>query len=208
MPDRSVCQWDKDDCENLGIVKIDFLGLGMMAVMQETVGLCAQRSTHDGPHAMDDIPENDPETYDRICAADSIGVFQIESRAQMSTLPRFKPRNLYDLAMQVALIRPGPITGNLVHPLIERRNDPSKIPRYFMDPSVHAEVDPILRRTCGVILFQEQMLELSVTLAKFSGAQAEKLRRAMGFVNDQVKSSTPRSRNSPSRSKKPAAIRS
>lgn len=185
MPDRSICQWDKDDCENLGIVKIDFLGLGMMAVLQETVELCAQRPARDGPHAMDDIPENDPETYDRICAADTIGVFQIESRAQMSTLPRFKPRNLYDLAMQVALIRPGPITGNLVHPLIERRNDPSKIPRYFMDPSVHAEVEPILRRTCGVILFQEQMLELSMALAKFSGAQAEKLRRAMGFVKDQ-----------------------
>lgn len=187
MPGRSVCQWDKDDCENLGIVKIDFLGLGMMAVLQETIELCAKRSTNDGPHSLDEIPEDDTTTYDRICAADTIGTFQIESRAQMSTLPRFKPRNLYDLAMEVALVRPGPITGELVHPLIERRNDETKVPLYFVDASVHEEVNPILERTKGVILFQEQMLELSMVLANYTGAQAEKLRRAMGFVKDQGK---------------------
>jgi error-prone DNA polymerase len=120
MPDRSVCQWDKDDCENLGIVKIDFLGLGMMAVMQDTIELCARRG--DGPRTLDDIPEDDKETYEKIRAADTVGVFQIERRAQMATLPRFKPKDLYDLAMQVAIIRPGPITGNLVHPLIRRRD--------------------------------------------------------------------------------------
>ncbi len=178
MPDRTVCQWDKDDCENLGIVKIDFLGLGMMAVMQESIELCAQRL--DGPHALDDIPPDDPVTYDRIRAADTVGVFQIESRAQMSTLPRFKPKDLYDLAMQVAIIRPGPITGNLVHPLIRRRDGLEK-PDYI-DATVAAQVEPILKRTMGVILFQEQMLELSMTLAKFTGAEAEELRRAMGFT--------------------------
>ena len=178
MPDRSVCQWDKDDCENLGIVKIDFLGLGMMAVMQETIELCAQRP--DGPRTMDGIPPDDPVTYEKIRAADTVGVFQIESRAQMSTLPRFKPKDLYDLAIQVAIIRPGPITGNLVHPLIRRRDGKEAVE--YIDQSVEKIVEPILKRTMGVILFQEQMLELSMALAKFNGAEAEELRRAMGFT--------------------------
>jgi error-prone DNA polymerase len=180
MPDRSVCQWDKDDCENLGIVKIDFLGLGMMAVMQDTIELCAHWPG--GPHTLDDIPPDDKATYDRICVADTVGVFQIESRAQMATLPRFKPRDLYDLAMQVAIIRPGPITGNLVHPLIRRRDGLE--PDDYIDPSVEDLVKPILARTRGVILFQEQMLELSIKLANFTGGQAEQLRRAMGFTKD------------------------
>ncbi len=179
MPGRTVVQWDKDDCEDLGIVKIDFLGLGMMAVLQDTLELCAPRG---GPATFADIPEDDPFTYERIRAADTVGVFQIESRAQMATLPRFKPRNLYDLAMQVAIIRPGPITGQLVHPLIRRR-DGLELPE-FIDPSVEEIVKPILERTQGVILFQEQMLELSMTLAKFSGGEAEELRRAMGFTRD------------------------
>ncbi len=182
MPGRSVCQWDKDDCENLGIVKIDFLGLGMMAVLQDSFELCAHRG---GPHNFNDIPPDDPETYEKIRAADTVGVFQIESRAQMATLPRFKPVNLYDLAIQVAIIRPGPITGHLVHPLIRRRDGVEKDD--YIDPSVEALVKPILARTRGVILFQEQMLELSMTLAKFSGAQAEELRRAMGFTKQPEK---------------------
>jgi error-prone DNA polymerase len=180
MPDRSVCQWDKEDCENLGIVKIDFLGLGMMAVMQETIELCAKRADGQGPSTLDDIPVEDPETYEKIRAADTVGVFQIESRAQMATLPRFKPRNIYDLAMQVAIVRPGPITGHLVHPLIRRRDGLEK-PDYI-DDSVADKVEPILKRTMGVILFQEQMLEISMALAKFTGAEAEELRRAMGFT--------------------------
>lgn len=179
MPGRTVVQWDKDDCEDLGIVKIDFLGLGMMAVLQDTLELCGPRG---GPATFADIPEDDPFTYERIRAADTIGVFQIESRAQMATLPRFKPRNLYDLAMQVAIIRPGPITGQLVHPLIRRRDGLE--PADFIDASVAEIVRPILARTQGVILFQEQMLELSMTLAKFSGGEAEELRRAMGFTRD------------------------
>lgn len=179
MENRVVCQWDKEDCEDLGIVKVDFLGLGMMAVMQDSIELCAQRG---GPATYNDIPPDDPETYDQIRAADTIGVFQIESRAQMATLPRFKPKNLYDLAMQVAIVRPGPITGNLVHPLIRRR-DKLEDPEYI-DPSVEKIVRPILDRTMGVILFQEQMLELSKVLANFTGAEAEELRRAMGFTRD------------------------
>lgn len=178
MADRSVCQWDKDDCENLGIVKIDFLGLGMMAVLQETVELCSRRP--DGPRSLDDIPEDDSFTYEKIRAADTVGVFQIESRAQMATLPRFKPRNLYDLAMQVSIVRPGPITGRLVHPLIRRRDGLEK-PDYI-DPSIAHLVAPILERTMGVILFQEQMLEVSMKVAGYSGAEAESLRRAMGFT--------------------------
>ncbi len=179
MADRTICQWDKEDCENLGIVKIDFLGLGMMAVMQDSFALCAERN---GPRTFDDIPPDDQETYEKIRAADTVGVFQIESRAQMATLPRFKPRNLYDLAMQVAIIRPGPITGDLVHPLIRRRDGLEK-PEYI-DPSVEEIVRPILERTEGVILFQEQMIELSMQLANYTGSQAEELRRAMGFEKD------------------------
>jgi error-prone DNA polymerase len=181
MPDRSVCQWDKDDCENLGIVKIDFLGLGMMAVLQETVELCLSRGD-ERIRALSDIPPDDPFTYEKIRAADTVGVFQIESRAQMATLPRFQPRNLYDLAMQVAIVRPGPITGQLVHPLIRRRNGEEKVT--YIDPSVDHIVRPILERTKGVILFQEQMLQLAIQLAKFSGGEAEELRRAMGFEKD------------------------
>lgn len=177
MPHRSVCQWDKEDCENLGIVKIDFLGLGMMAVLQETMELCSARG--DSLHAINDLPPDDPETYEKIRAADTVGVFQIESRAQMATLPRFKPKDLYDLAIQVAIIRPGPITGNLVHPLIRRRDGLEAVD--YIDPSVAEIVKPILERTKGVILFQEQMLELSIKLAHFTGGQAEHLRRAMGF---------------------------
>ena len=178
MPGRTVCQWDKDDCENLGIVKVDLLGLGMMAAMQDTIELCGDR----GPRTLDDIPPDDPETYEKIRAADTVGVFQIESRAQMSTLPRFKPKDLYDLAMQVAIIRPGPITGQLVHPLIRRRDGLEADD--YIDPSVEEIVKPILARTRGVILFQEQMLELSMTLAHFTGAEAEELRRAMGFTKE------------------------
>jgi len=180
MPDRSVCQWDKEDCENLGIVKIDLLGLGMMAVMQDTIELC--RARPDGPPTLNDIPEDDPLTYEKIRAADTVGVFQIESRAQMATLPRFKPKDIYDLAMQVAIVRPGPITGHLVHPLIRRRDGVEK--EDYIDPTVEELVKPILGRTKGVILFQEQMLEISMTLASFSGAQAEELRRAMGFTKN------------------------
>jgi error-prone DNA polymerase len=177
MEGRTIVQWDKDDCENLGLVKIDFLGLGMMAVLQDCFELCAKNP--DGPKNFDDCTRDDPATYENIVAAKTIGVFQIESRAQMSTLPRFKPRNLYDLAQQVAIVRPGPIVGNLVHPLIQRRDGLELID--YIDPSLTEKLEPILKRTCGVILFQEQMIAIAMNLAGFTGGEAEELRRAMGF---------------------------
>jgi len=179
MPGRVIVQWDKDDCEDLGIVKVDFLGLGMMAVLQDTFALSHARGY---PLELYTIPQDDPKTYAAMQAADTVGVFQIESRAQMASLPRMRPACFYDVAMQVAIIRPGPIVGNLAHPLIRRRNGLEPIE--YIDPSVDHLVAPILRRTMGVILFQEQMLELAMKLANFSGGEAEELRRAMGFVKN------------------------
>jgi error-prone DNA polymerase len=179
MPGRVVVQWDKDDCEDLGIVKVDFLGLGMMAVLQDTFKLCTDRGH---PLELYTIPQDDTKTYAAMQAADTIGVFQIESRAQMASLPRMRPACFYDVAMQVAIVRPGPIVGNLAHPLIRRRNGLEPIE--YMDPSVDHIVGPILRRTLGVILFQEQMLELAIKLADFTGGEAEELRRSMGFVKN------------------------
>ncbi len=182
MPGRIVIQWDKDDCEDLGIVKVDLLGLGMMAALQDSLRLCGERGR---PLELATIPADDPATYEAMRRADTVGVFQIESRAQMATLPRLRPACLYDVAMQVAIVRPGPIVGALAHPLIRRRNGLEPIT--YIDPSVDALVEPILRRTHGVILFQEQMLELAMTLADFSGAEAEELRRAMGCTRDTVR---------------------
>jgi error-prone DNA polymerase len=179
MPGRVVVQWDKDDCEDLGIVKVDFLGLGMMAVLQDTFKLCADRGD---PLELYKIPQDDKATYAAMQAADTVGVFQIESRAQMASLPRMRPACFYDVAMQVAIVRPGPIVGNLAHPLIRRRNQLE--PVEYMDPSVDHLVAPILERTLGVILFQEQMLELAIKLADFTGGEAEELRRSMGFVKN------------------------
>jgi len=179
MPGRVVVQWDKDDCEDLGIVKVDFLGLGMMAVLQDTFALCRARGY---PLELYTIPPDDPATYATMQRADTVGVFQIESRAQMASLPRMRPACFYDVAMQVAIVRPGPIVGNLAHPLVRRRNGLE--PVTYIDASVDDIVAPILRRTLGVILFQEQMLELAIKLADFSGGEAEELRRSMGFVKN------------------------
>jgi len=179
MPGRTVVQWDKDDCEDLGLVKIDFLGLGMMAVLQECTELCA----HSGkPFRLHEIPYDDEPTYAMMRRADTIGVFQIESRAQMATLPRILPKVFYDVAIQVSIVRPGPITGGLAHPLIRRRAGLEKT--ICIDPSVHELVSPILLRTYGMVLFQEQMLALAMTLGGFSGTEAEELRRALGFHRD------------------------
>ncbi|GEP42619.1 DNA polymerase III subunit alpha [Brevifollis gellanilyticus] len=172
MPGRVVVQWDKDDCEDLGIIKVDFLGLGMMAVIEEAVHT-SERRGH--PVPLHTFPCNDPACYDLMQKADTIGVFQIESRAQMATLPRMKPENFYDLVVEVAIIRPGPIVGKMVHPYLSRRKDPSKIE--YIDP----EFEPILKRTLGVPLFQEQMLKMAMVIADFSGSEAEELRRAMSF---------------------------
>ena len=172
MQDRVVVQWDKEDCADLGIVKVDLLGLGMMAVLEEATATIRSRG---GKFDLARIPANDPETYQMIQRGDTVGVFQIESRAQMATLPRIRPACFYDLVVEVAIIRPGPITGNMVHPYINRRLGREPV-RY-----AHPSLAPILKRTLGVPLFQEQLLRMAMTAAGFSGGQAEQLRRAMGF---------------------------
>jgi len=172
MPGRVVVQWDKDDCEDLGIIKVDLLGLGMMAALQEAIEITSEMG-----HQVDiaKIPKDDPETYAMMQTADTIGVFQIESRAQMATLPRMKPETFYDLVIEIAIIRPGPIAGNLTHPYLDRRA--GKQPVDF----IHPKCKPILERTLGVPLFQEQVLKMAMVMADFSGSEAEELRRAMGF---------------------------
>ena len=179
MSGRTVVQWDKDDCEDLGLVKIDFLGLGMMAVLQDCREICAARGQ---PWELHEVPTDDPATYDMMCRADTIGVFQIESRAQMATLPKIKPATFYDVVIEVAIVRPGPIVGQLTSPLLQRRA--GREPVVCLDPEVHERLRPILERTYGVVLFQEQMLSVAMELAGFTGTQAEELRRALGFRRD------------------------
>src|SRR6478736_6602735 len=172
MPGRVVAQWDKDDCEDLGIVKVDLLGLGMMSVMQDAFELCRERGR---PLDLAHLPKNDEKTFDIMQHADTIGVFQIESRAQMATLPRMKPKCFYDVVIEVAIIRPGPIQGDMVHPYLNRRAGREEI-TYFDD-----RLKPVLERTLGVPLFQEQMLKIAMIIADFSGDEAEELRRALSF---------------------------
>ena len=176
MPGRVVAQWDKDDCEDLGIVKVDLLGLGMMSVMQDTFELCRERGR---PLDLAHIPKDDAATYEMMQKADTIGVFQIESRAQMATLPRMKPKCFYDVVIEVAIIRPGPIQGDMVHPYLARRA--GREPVTYFD----ARLEPILGRTLGVPLFQEQLLKIAMIMANFSGAEAEELRRALSFHRSQ-----------------------
>ncbi len=173
MAGRRIVQWDKEDCADLGIIKIDLLGLGMLAALEETLPLIAR---HEGISVdLAALPPDDPETYAMMRRADTIGVFQIESRAQMATLPRLKPKNFYDLVVEIAIIRPGPIVGQMVHPYLNRRagREPVEYP--------HESLRPILERTLGVPIFQEQLLRIAMTAAGFSGGEAEELRRAMGF---------------------------
>ncbi len=173
MPGRVVVQWDKDDCADLGLIKIDLLGLGMMAVLEDAIPLVRE---HDGREIdLAQLPADDPAVYALLQRADTIGVFQVESRAQMATLPRMRPRRFYDLVVEVAIIRPGPIVGQMVHPYLRRRagREPVTYP--------HPALEPILQRTLGVPLFQEQLLRMAMTVAGFSGGEAEELRRAMGF---------------------------
>ncbi len=172
MANRSVLQWDKDDCAAIGLVKFDLLGLGMLSALHYAVDLLAEHKGLRVDFAQLDLSE--PAVYEMLQRADSVGVFQVESRAQMATLPRLKPRNFYDLVVEVALIRPGPIQGGSVHPYIRRRNG--------LDPVVfdHPSMEPALRKTLGVPLFQEQLMQLAVDCAGFSPAEADQLRRAMG----------------------------
>ena len=173
MPGRVVVQWDKDDCADLGIIKIDLLGLGMLNALEEVVPLIR---THEKKNIeLAHLPPDDPKTYAMIRRADTVGVFQIESRAQMASLPRNAPERFYDLVIQVAIIRPGPIVGGMVHPFFERRQGRQKV------EYLHPSLEPILTRTLGVPIFQEQLLRMAMAAAGFTGGEAEELRRAMGF---------------------------
>lgn len=176
MPGRSVLQWDKNDIEDMGLLKVDLLGLGMMAALQDAVDICAQRGH---PVDLARLPKDDPAVFRMMQEADTVGVFQIESRAQMSTLPRMKPQNFYDLAVEVAIIRPGPIQGDAVNPYLKRRC--GEEPVTYPDERAR----PILERTLGVVLFQEQILRLAMELGGFSAAEADELRRAIGFTRSQ-----------------------
>ena len=173
MPGRVVIQWDKDDCADLGILKIDLLGLGMLAAMEEALPMIAR---HEGI-AVDlaRLPQDDPKVFAMLNAADTIGVFQLESRAQMASLPRHAPKRFYDIVVQVAIIRPGPIVGGMIHPFFDRRRGKAEV------TYPHPSLEPILKRTLGVPLFQEQVLKMAMTAAGFTGGEAEELRRAMGF---------------------------
>ncbi len=172
MPGRSVVQWDKDDCASMGIIKVDLLGLGMMALLEDALAMIRRRG---GRVDLAHLPPDDATVYAMLQKADTIGVFQVESRAQMATLPRLKPTCFYDLVVQVAIIRPGPIVGDMVHPYLRRRagREPVTVP--------HPALESILERTLGVPLFQEQLLRMAMATAGFTGGQAEELRRAFGF---------------------------
>jgi error-prone DNA polymerase len=173
MPGRNVIQWDKEDCADLGLIKVDLLGLGMLAALEEAIPLV---KTHEGVDVdLAHLPPDDPVVYGMLQKADTIGVFQVESRAQMATLPRMRPEHFYDLVVEVAIIRPGPIVGQMVNPYLKRRADREPV-RY-----AHPLLEPILKRTLGVPLFQEQLLRMAMTVAGFTGGEAEELRRAMGF---------------------------
>ncbi|MEM9175701.1 MAG: DNA polymerase III subunit alpha [Myxococcota bacterium] len=173
MADRRIVQWDKDDCADMGIIKIDLLGLGMLAALEQTIPLIEQHEDVEVDLAR--LPPDDPKTYAMIRRADTVGVFQIESRAQMATLPRLKPKTFYDLVVEIAIIRPGPIVGQMVHPYLDRRAGRERV------EYPHPSLEPILARTLGVPLFQEQLLRIAMVAAGFSGGEAEELRRAMGF---------------------------
>jgi error-prone DNA polymerase len=170
MPGRSVLQWDKDDCAAAGLVKFDLLGLGMLTALHHMVDLV--RGFH---HVEIDLArlDQEPEVYELLCRADTVGVFQVESRAQMNTLPRVQPRCFYDLAIEVALIRPGPIQGNAVHPYIRRRNGTEPV------TYLHPLLQPALERTLGVPLFQEQLMQIAIDVAGFTATEADELRQAM-----------------------------
>ncbi|HKE87559.1 MAG TPA: OB-fold nucleic acid binding domain-containing protein, partial [Vicinamibacterales bacterium] len=172
MPGRVVVQWDKDDCAALGIVKVDLLGLRMMSVLQESIALVSETG---GTVDLAQLPADDPTVYGMLQRADTIGVFQVESRAQMATLPRIHPERFYDLVVQIAIIRPGPIVGDMVHPYLNRRAGREPV------VPLHPSLEPVLARTLGVPLFQEQLLRMAMVAAGFTGGQAEELRRAMGF---------------------------
>ena len=179
MPGRVVIQWDKDDCADLGLVKVDLLGLGMMAVLEESLQLI--REHHHEEVDLAHLPQDDPLVYDALQRADTIGLFQVESRAQMSCLPRLKPKKFYDIVVQVAIIRPGPIVGKMMHPYLNRRQG------FEEAACLHPSLQTVLERTLGVPLFQEQLLRIAMIAANFTGGEAEELRRAMGFKRSEAR---------------------
>jgi len=172
MPGRTVLQWDKDDCAATGLVKFDLLGLGMLSALKYCFDFVEE--WHGKRYGLHEVPAEDPKVYDMLCAADTVGVFQVESRAQMATLPRLRPRKFYDLVIEIALIRPGPIQGNSVHPFIRRKNGLEQV-NY-----PHPKLEKALRKTHGIPLFQEQLMQLAIDAAGCSPAEADQVRRAMG----------------------------
>jgi len=179
MPGRVVIEWDKDDCADLGLVKVDLLGLGMMAVLEESLDLI--RGHYPQEVDLAHLPQGDPDVYQALQKADTIGLFQVESRAQMSCLPRLKPKVFYDIVVQVAIIRPGPIVGKMLHPYLNRRQG------YEEAACLHPLLEDVLKRTMGVPLFQEQLLRIAMIAANFTGGEAEELRRAMGFKRSEAR---------------------
>lgn len=179
MPDRSFIEWDKDDIEALGILKVDVLALGMLTCIKKCLDLLEDH--HDRPLTLASVPREDPETYEMLRKGDSLGVFQVESRAQMNMLPRLRPREFYDLVIQVAIVRPGPIQGDMVHPYLKRRRgaEQVQIPAPSPDHGPPDELSSILERTLGVPIFQEQAMKIALDAAKFSSAEANRLRKAM-----------------------------
>jgi len=172
MPGRSVIQWDKEDCADMGLIKVDLLGLGMMAVLKDSMELIPRHYKKEIELAA--LPE-DPQVYETLRKADTVGMFQVESRAQMASIPHNAPTRFYDLVVQVAIIRPGPIVGKMMHPYMRRRQGKEEV------TYPHATLEPVLKRTLGVPLFQEQLLRMAMTVASFTGAEAEELRRAVGM---------------------------
>ena len=179
MPGRVVVQWDKEDCADLGLIKVDLLGLGMMAVLEDSIQLI--RESYGEEVDLAHLPQDDAGVYQALQTADTIGLFQVESRAQMSCLPRLRPRKFYDIVVQVAIIRPGPIVGNMVHPYLKRRQ--GREPATYAHPAL----EPILKRTLGIPLFQEQLLRMAMVCAGFTGGEAEELRRAFGFKRSEAR---------------------
>ena len=171
MPDRTVIEWDKDDLDALGLLKVDCLALGMLTAIRKALDFIGQRKGC--VFSVQDVPAEDPATYDMICKADTVGVFQIESRAQMSMLPRLRPRCFYDLVIEVAIVRPGPIQGGMVHPYLNRRQ--GKEPVVYPSEALREA----LGRTLGVPVFQEQVMQISILAAGFTPGEADGLRRAM-----------------------------
>ena len=179
MPGRVVVQWDKEDCADMGIIKVDLLGLGMMAVLKDSIELI--REHYDEEVDLAHLPVDDAEVYSTLQRADTVGMFQVESRAQMACLPRLQPKHFYDVVVQVAIIRPGPIVGQMVNPFLLRRQGREDV------TYPHPSLEPVLKRTLGVPLFQEQLLRIAMIAANFSGGEAEDLRRAMGFKRSEAR---------------------